>query len=92
MHPNGCVEILEENIIFPCPDSPISRTPRASPTLRGRASRSHSSATRSQEYSDEDNYEDLDDYYLPNKSRSIDTVSGALFDQVSAVLLVVPLC
>lgn len=77
------MEIVEEDIIFPCPDSPITRTPRASPTLRGRASRSHSAATRINDYSDEEYDEFFDDFFPSNKSRSIDTVSGGRMDQVS---------
>ena len=83
LKPGGSVEIIEEDILFPCTDSPITRTPRASPTLRGRASRSHSGASRITEYSDDDTYDEfLEDYYPSHKSRSIDTVSGGRFDQV----------
>ena len=91
LKPGGSVEIIEEDIIFPCPDSPINRTPRASPVLRSRASRSHSGASRLAEFSDDDTYEDFfDDYYSSSKSRSIDTISGAYNDQVLTILLLSP--
>lgn len=70
--------MIEEDILFPCPDTPITRTPRASPTLRGRLSRIHSQTQRDTVFSDDE--ESIQDYYEDffetQKSRSVDTISG----------------
>ncbi|KAI5122767.1 hypothetical protein M0805_009849 [Coniferiporia weirii] len=82
LKPGGSLEIIEEDITFPCPDTPITRTPRASPIPYGRVSRSHSGSTQSTVYLDDKENDDvIYDDYSPNKSRSIDTVSGERQDQ-----------
>lgn len=47
MTKDGVVEVIEEDLIFPCPESPmnVNRTPHASPSLLGRSSRSYSRST-----------------------------------------------
>lgn len=77
-------QIIEEDLIFPCPDSPGSRTPKASPALRGRVSRSLSRSTGTSMVPDDD----LDDFTLDrelnpsgSKARSLDTVSEKRQDQ-----------
>ena len=36
LKPGGILEVIEEDLLFPCPDSPNARTPRASPIPRVR--------------------------------------------------------
>lgn len=86
------LEVIEEDIIFPCPDTPSSRTPKQSPTLRPRFSRSVSRSTggifqfeTSYDTNDDDEgLEDLDLNPDPDRDRTSDRGSkGRSLDTVS---------
>ncbi|KAL5485825.1 hypothetical protein ACEPAI_6867 [Sanghuangporus weigelae] len=83
LKPGGSLEIIEEDILFPSPDTPITKTPRASPTLRGRMNRSHSRSTQETVHSEEEESgkEHSEDNVPSEKARSMDTISGAQRDQ-----------
>ncbi|THH07378.1 hypothetical protein EW145_g3428 [Phellinidium pouzarii] len=83
LKPGGSLEIIEEDITFPCPDTQTTRTPRASPTPRGQIPRAYPNSTRSQvcRNGEESHDKFVDESPSSNKSRSIDTVSGGRQDQ-----------
>lgn len=86
LKPGGSLEIIEEDILFPSPDTPVTKTPRASPTLRGRMKRSQSRSTYETVPSEEEeeSKENSEENGPSEKSRSIDTISGGQQDQVRA--------
>jgi len=80
LKPGGTFEIIEEDISFPSPDTPSSSTPKQSPTLRSRFSRSLSRSTATGFMILDD---DLEEFELDpdrssdrgSKGRSLDTIS-----------------
>lgn len=79
MAKDGVVEVIEEDLIFPCPESPMNRTPHASPALFGRSSRSYSRSTVSNSHSHSSEGDTFEDFYdelfeSGSRSRSIDTL------------------